>query len=65
MLKLGAFNMAIAHACVAAIVASFGAPEGQPFKNKAAGNGAVFLSMSLLSYHKLTCKSSGMLLGSG
>lgn len=41
MLIWGEANMAISHAVVAAIIAQYG---GTPFKSKAAGNGAVFMS---------------------
>jgi len=48
MLMLGEANMAISHATIAAIIAVYGGirqADGtySPFRNKAAGNGAVFM----------------------
>jgi hypothetical protein len=51
MLMLGEANMAVSHATIAAIVATYGGTrlaDGTytPFRNKAAGNGAVFMVSS-------------------
>lgn len=44
MLIWGEANMAISHAVVAALIASFSNPATNEFSNKAAGNAAVFMS---------------------
>lgn len=59
MLMIGEFNMAISHATIAAIVAVYGGTrlaDGTytAFKNKAAGNGAVFMVYWYITWFAVT-----------